>query len=143
MQPRGITSAECLAPECVSGFFGWMQAVPPPASTGETFAEKFCRHFNVPPDRFEKEVLRKALYPHARYLRRLLPDYLRAADRSFVAGVGRLRRRRDLAVEMAEFQRDARNQNFVRNRLRLRISARRMQHLVEAVWAEPPKPPGA
>jgi hypothetical protein len=119
-----------------------MQAAPPPASTGEPFAETFCRHFNVPPDRFEKELLRKALYPHARYFRRLLPDYMRAADRSFVAGIGRLRRRRDLALEVAEFQRDPRNQGFSRNRLRLRISARRMQHLVEAVWGETPPPGG-
>lgn len=139
--PAEITYAEYLAPERRAGLLRSMQAAPPPASTGETFAEKFCRHFNVPPDRFEKEVLRKALYPLARYFRRLLPDYMRAADRSFVAGIGRLRHRRDLALEVAEFQRDPRNQSFSRNRLRLRISARRMQHLVEAVWGETPTPP--
>ena len=110
---------------------------PSPLSAHESFAEKFCRHFAVSEDRFADEVLRRTLYPHARWLRFLLSDELLAADRAFVSSVGRLSRRRDFAGEAAEFQRDPRNARFARYRARFRISVRRMKRLFETVWAEP------
>ncbi len=112
-------------------------SAPPPLSSHESFAEKYSRHFNVPPERFADDLLRRTLYPHARWLRFLLSEELLAADRAFVSSVGRLSRRRDFAGEAAEFQRDPRNARFARYRARFRISVRRMRGLFETVWAEP------
>lgn len=102
----------------------------------ESFAEKYCRHFNVPSENFADDLLRRTLYPHARWLRFLLSDELLAADRAFVSSVGRLSRRRDFAGEAAEFQRDPRNARFARYRARFRISVRRMKNLFESVWVD-------
>lgn len=109
---------------------------PLPATPHESFAEKYSRHFNVPPERVADDLLRRSLYPHARWLRFLLSEELLAADRAFVSSVGRLSRRRDFAGEAAEFQRDPRNARFIRYRARFRISVRRMKRLFETVWAE-------
>lgn len=43
-----------------------------PASD-ETFAERFCCHFDVPAENFETEILRRTLYPHARWLNLFAP----------------------------------------------------------------------
>lgn len=102
----------------------------------ESFAEKYCRHFNVPSENFADDLLRRTLYPHARWLRFLLSDELLAADRAFVSSVGRLSRRRDFAGEAAEFQRDPRNARFARYRARFRISVRRMRHVFDTVCAD-------
>ncbi len=112
-------------------------SAPPPLSSHESFAEKYCRHFSVPPERFADDLLRRTLYPHARWLRFLLSEELLAADRAFVSSVGRLSSRRDFTGEAAEFQRDPRNARFARYRARFRISVRRMRGLFETVWAEP------
>jgi hypothetical protein len=102
----------------------------------ETFAAKFCRRFSVPIERFNDEVLVRTLYPHARLISLPGLGQLLDTDRSFVAHVGQLTRRRDFAGEALEFQHDPRNRGFWRKNARLRISIRRMQTLFESVWAD-------
>jgi hypothetical protein len=103
----------------------------------ETFAQKFCRHFGVPTERFDEEVLRRTLYPHARWVRRLGSRDLLSVDRSFVLSVGRLTRRRDFAGEAGEFGQEPCNRRFWRRWGRFRVSVGRMRELFDRVWLEP------
>jgi len=103
----------------------------------ETFAHKFCRHFEVPMERFTAELLRRTLYGHARLLLRLGSFDALSPDRDFARSVGRLTRPRDFTAEIREFQLDRRNTRFWRRRARLRVSVRRMQRVFTTVWDHP------
>jgi hypothetical protein len=98
------------------------------------FAELFCQKRDLTPDRFVEEVLAQALYPHAHILYVLLVwlhrDY-GAADLDFVNGVGRLARLPDFWVEAEEYAYHPRNFGFLRQRLRIRVSARRLRRLMK------------
>jgi hypothetical protein len=83
----------------------------------ETFQDKVCRHFDVPPEGYEALVLR------------LTP---------FIRAVGRLTRWRGFSGEAWDFQHDARNRHFTRRVLRLRVSVGRMRILFSEVWGVPP-----
>ena len=111
----------------------------PNASAG-SFQEKFCDHYGVPAELYEETVLRLTLYAHARWMIRWPARDFLAADRSFVAGVGRLTRWRDFDREAQEFQQDPRNRVFYRRTLCLRVSVDRMRVLFSEVWdgAVPP-----
>jgi hypothetical protein len=102
----------------------------------ECFQEKFCRHFGVPADRYGAAMMQRTLYWHARWLAWLGTRDFLSADRSFIASVGRLTRRRDFSGEVMEFRDDARNLTFWRRTARLRVSSARMQALVRDVWSE-------
>jgi len=98
------------------------------------FIELYCQKRDISPDRFLEEVLAQALYPHAHILYVLLiwlhRDY-GAADFEFINGVGRLSRLQDFWVEAEEFAHHPRNFGFLRQRLRLRVSARRLRRLMK------------
>jgi hypothetical protein len=102
----------------------------------ETFKDKVCRHFEVPPERYGDTVLALTLYPHARWLRLGAAHRLVEADRTFIEAVGRLTRWRGLSGEVWEFRRDPRNRLFWRQSLRLRVSVLRMRALFSEVWGE-------
>ena len=103
----------------------------------ETFQERFCHHFKVPPARYGEAMLRRTLYRRARLLRWLIGYDFLSADRCFIASVGRLTRRRDFSGEIKEFRYDARNQKFLRRVARLRVSSVRLQDVFREVWPEP------
>jgi hypothetical protein len=107
-----------------------------PDPIAETFQEKVCRHFDVPAERYEETVLSRTLYPHARWLRGVGSGDMFAADRSFVAGVGRLTRWSGFAAEASDFQHDSQNRRFWRRSLRLRVSVERMRVLFSEIWGE-------
>lgn len=109
----------------------------------ESFQEKFCRHFAVPPERYGATMLRRTLYGHVRWLRWLCAHDFLAADRCFIASVGRLTRRSDFSGEVTEFRCDDRNQGFWRRTARLRVSSDRMRVLFREVWPESRQPDGA
>jgi hypothetical protein len=114
----------------------------------ETFQEKFCTRYGVPAARYGETVLRLTLYPHARWLRLVPADELLAADRRFVAAVGRLTRWRSYSETERDYQHDPQNRLFSRSVLRLRISGTRMRLLFSEVWgqsipAEPESPGGS
>ena len=109
-----------------------------------SFQEKFCEHYGVAAERYAELVLRLTYYPHARWLVGLASDDFLGADRSFVAGVGRLTRWRDFAGEAQAFQQDSRNRGFARQKLCLRVSVARMRALFSEVWGgslSPKSPP--
>ena len=114
-----------------------MPNLTPESVSAETFQEKFCRHFDVPPERYHETVLRLTLYPQAQWLRLFGSSELLAIDRRFVAAVGQLTRWRGFAGAMWEFQHDAQSRKFSRRCLRLRISVERMRVLFSEVWGEP------
>lgn len=103
------------------------------------FEQKFCARYRVAPERCREIVLRRTLYPHARLLRRLIllfaPEFF-AADYDFIAGVGRLRRRRDFKIEVWDFLYNPANRGPLRRTLRLRVSVQRTQALLESLLGE-------
>ena len=111
-----------------------MVRTPSDPTPRESFAQRFCHQFGVNPEHFSREVLRRTLYPHARWACLLGSEHLLALDRSFVENVGQLTRRRDFIGEAAEFQNDPRNRKFWRRRARFRVSIGRMQSLFDSVF---------
>lgn len=108
----------------------------------ETFQDRFCRHFNVPPEKFADALMRRALYPRARLLYRLIWFFDRghfAPDEQFVTGVGRLTQRRDFFSELKDYHVNPDNRSFLRQQLRFRISANRMSKIFFEVWANDPE----
>jgi hypothetical protein len=99
----------------------------------ETFQEKACRHFDIPPERYGKTVLRLTLYPHARWLRLIPAHAWLAPDLTFVTAVGRLTHGRGFSEIARDFQRDPQNRRFGRRALRLRVSVSRMLELFSEV----------
>jgi hypothetical protein len=106
----------------------------PSSHPPERFAEKYCRHFALPPEAYEADALRRAFYPQGRLAHFLGFRDSFAADRTFIAGVGRLTRRRDLAGEAVEFHQEPSNREFWRRYGRFRVSVQRTQALMDAVW---------
>lgn len=100
-----------------------------------TFAELFCSQQGVAPGNFNRVVLRRSLYPHARLIARLVegmePDFF-AADRDFVSAVGALRRARDYSAEVSEFIHHPDNRRPVRRHLKIRLSTSRLKLLFKA-----------
>jgi hypothetical protein len=105
------------------------------------FGERLCARFHVPPDRYLEIAFRCTLYPQARLLRPLLlwldADFF-AADRDFLASVGRLWRRREFKVEVWDFLDHPANRGCLRRGLRLRVSVERTRRLVDALLENPP-----
>jgi hypothetical protein len=103
-----------------------------------TFCERFCARFGVRPERYEKAVLRRCLYPLARVLRPLLALNRRyfEADRDFIRGVGRITRLGQFNYEAGEYMHNPANRGFLRQRLKLRTSVSRLHRLVQAIFEE-------
>ncbi len=103
-----------------------------------TFAEIYCEREGVSPAALRETLLQRTLYPHARLIAGLgfrhLPG-LFLADREFVEDVGCLRSLQDFSLVLGGFVEHPSNRNFLRRRLRIRISAHRMLRIVRAVLA--------
>ena len=102
--------------------------------SAKTFAELYCEQNNIDPSRYQREVLSRALYPHARLLVWFLlsqPNQM-AADIDFVRAVGVLRRFRDFDFEAQEYAHHPANRGFWRINMNLRISTRAMRRMVRA-----------
>jgi hypothetical protein len=98
------------------------------------FVEQYCQQHNLAPERFVERMLAQALYPHAYILYVILvrvhPDF-GAADLDFIDGVGRLSRLEDFGVEAEDFGHHPQNFGLLRQRLRIRVSARRLRRLMK------------
>jgi hypothetical protein len=104
-----------------------------PGQPSRTFEELYCEQRGIPAEKFEPLIFRRALYPHARCLHRLItllaPDYF-AADHDIVRATGRLRRVRDFRVEAAEFTCHPANTGSLRRTFRVRLSTGRLRALL-------------
>ena len=102
-----------------------------------TFAELYCQQRNLVPERFVEKLLAESLYPHAHiffmFLVWLHADY-GVADIDLIGGVGRLTRLEDYWAEAEDFAHHPRNHGLLRQRLRIRVSARRLRRLVKETF---------
>jgi hypothetical protein len=103
--------------------------------TDKTFAELYCEKHGIDPEKYERVVLVRSLYPHARLLEPLLrliwAEHF-VADLDFVRGVGRLRRFREFFYEAEEFAHHPANRGFWRLNANVRVSSRALRRMVRA-----------
>ncbi len=94
-----------------------------------TFAETYCERYGVTPDRFVDSMFWRCLHRRTWGLVPLLklvwPDYFNA-DYELIREVGRLTRAQGLTEELASYHTHPLNGGFARQRLRLRVSVRRV-----------------
>lgn len=99
----------------------------------KTFAELYCEQHKISLDEFTRSVLRKTLYPQARFLAPILTFLSKrhfAADVEFAISVGGLRRYREYTIESEGYAHHPENLGFLRATLNLRVSSRLMRRLV-------------
>lgn len=99
----------------------------------KTFRELYCERRGIPADRFERELVNRSLHWQARpvyWLLSLNKQYT-SPDYDFVRGVGDLHRWREFHDEAVDYHHHPRNRGFLRTVLRLRVSSRRLQNLLE------------
>jgi hypothetical protein len=100
------------------------------------FISLYCRRRGIAPSAFARDLLLRSVYPHTRPLVTLLTQLNRGyfeADYEFIVDVGQLRRRTDFGAAAESYISHPANKGFIRRRLKLRISVRRMLELVEDV----------
>lgn len=103
----------------------------------DSFKVRFCERYGVPPAAFGEALLRRALYPHARPLCWFLGMWDRhyfQPDFEFIEDVAHLRSAAYFAEAMDCYINHPYNRRFLRRRLRLRISGRRMWEEVNAIF---------
>lgn len=119
---------------------------PPVDAKASTFAEKFCARHGISLADYEKEMLRRSLYPTGKLVRLLLSadaNYF-LPDREFIRGVGKLTRLHGFGAEVWSFTVNPENSRFWRLRLKMRVSAKRVYRQLERIM-EPTRevrPPG-
>jgi len=111
----------------------------------KTFAELFCSHRHLPPEHYQKAMLRCCLYRRALIVRPVLalmaPRFF-AADGELIARVGVLTTPEALDDEIDDFYHHDDNRSFLRRVLYLRVSGRRVRRLFGRLMpaAAPPAP---
>lgn len=99
----------------------------------KSFAHLYCAQNDLDPARYEREVLMRAAYPHARpflwFLLLVKPECL-AADLDFVRAVGDLRRFRDFDHEKQAYAHHPGNRGFFRMNCYIRVSSRALRRMV-------------
>lgn len=104
-----------------------------------SFMMLYCRTRGVIPASFATKVLLETLYPHARPLlgliAQLYPDHFRA-DYEFIEDVSRMQHHTDFGSAVESYISHPANADFLRRRLRLRISVRRMLRLANDIFPQ-------
>jgi hypothetical protein len=103
----------------------------------EDFKTLFCRHYDVKPENFAREMLKLTVYAHARWtiwiFSYLSGDYLEA-DYDFIDNVSRIRKFREYEQTVVEFFDHPMNQNnLFRQWFLIRVSSSRLRRLVREV----------
>lgn len=101
-----------------------------------TFAARFCAKHHIPPENYVDVALTYSLYPLARLMRPilvLLSSAYFTPDCDFIEDVGRITRLRDFESEVWAFFNHPKNRGFLRNTLKLRVSAQRLRGLVRDI----------
>jgi hypothetical protein len=102
----------------------------------KSFQALYCARWHVPPEQFRSDLLSRALYPHARpvmpLLRRINGQHCQA-DFEFIDDVAYLEKIEGFQDALDCFAGHFSNHGFLRRRLRLRISARRMWRVVREI----------
>lgn len=115
-----------------------------PSMKSRTFREIYGEREGITAMELNHRLFRLTLYPHARpfvwLLRRLHPRHF-VADYEFTEDVGHLRSLEDYTLALGSYLEHPSNHGFLRRRLRIRVSARRMFRIVRSVF--PPRGPAA
>jgi len=102
----------------------------------QSFLELYCQRTGLRRSQFVTDVLHRTLYPHAKPCIRLLEAFSAQyfhPDYEFIEDVSLMRRPGDFSTAMRSYLEHPHNRTFLRRRLRLRISVRRMLALVNHV----------
>lgn len=98
-----------------------------------TFQDAYCARHQCSADAFRKRVFWQALPPHARVFGLLFGGrnsrYF-AADRSFISSVGSAESLHQVLQEIRDYFMDPQNRGWLRHRVRIRVSSKRIQQLV-------------
>jgi len=103
----------------------------------KSFTELYCEQENLRPAAVPERLFRLTLYPHARLFAGLLRRLRRRhflADYEFIEDVGYLKSLQDFSLTLGSYVEHPDNRGFLRRTFRIRISARRMLHIVRAVF---------
>lgn len=99
------------------------------------FITLYCRRRGIAPSAFARDLLLRSVYPQTRLMVGLLtqlnPGHFEA-DLEFIVDVGQLRRRVDFGDAAESYLSHPANKGFLRRKLKLRISVRRMLEIVTA-----------
>jgi len=105
-----------------------------------SFAERFCKQYGIPPERYVEEMLNRSLYPQARWFAWLVnfvySDYF-YVDRELIRDLGLLNRVEAMQRQFDEFHYQPVNRRFLRRQLRLRVSERRAVRIAREVMLPP------
>ncbi len=109
--------------------------------TKEHYAHSFCKQQGIPTEQFVDEMLRHALYPHARLLLHVLlvidawsKNRLLAPDREIIGAVGNARSLRSIATTLSRMHWYYGKRWTFREETRLRISSRRVMKTARATF---------
>jgi len=105
----------------------------------QTFAKLFCEHYHVAPQRYQRAVFWRCLHRRAWVLAPLLlllnRDFF-TADFDLIERIRTLKSASELYGEVDDFNAHPWNCGFARRWLRMRLSIRRLTHLVNHVFAK-------
>lgn len=108
--------------------------------TEDSFRHRYCESRGLTPERFRGDLLARTLYPPARPLVPLLrladPEYFQP-DLEFIDAVGLMTDLEGFHEALDDYVGHYANRRFLRHRLRLRISARRMWRIARQVLPGP------
>ncbi len=111
-----------------------------------SFREVYCGLHGVEPLRFEREVLRLTLYPHAWLLAPLCHLFNRGyftADFELIRSVSGYCHGHHFSAEAMDYSAHPANQSFWRRVLRIRVSVRRLFILIQQTLPVPHGAPAA
>lgn len=104
---------------------------------GRTFAEIYGERTGLSPAELNHVLFIRSLYPPARLIARLVrwlnPRHF-IADYEFCEDVGNLRSLEDFSLALGSYLEHPANRGFLRRKLRIRVSARRMLQIVRTVF---------
>ena len=107
-----------------------------------TFAERYCAQNAIPAAEFQRHLVKRALYPHARFfvpvLLLLNSEYL-TADHDFIRGVERLTKYNEFYSASVDYVHHPANRGFLRRRCKIRVSSDRLRRIVRATLHLAPK----
>jgi hypothetical protein len=104
-----------------------------PAKKGKDFRTLFCEKFQCPPFEFERQLFQRCLHRHvlpfAAYLQRIHPQFFRE-DLGLIGDLATAASHAEVLTELNRFYgRNVRDRNWLRKRLSLRISGKRVLKL--------------
>lgn len=102
-----------------------------------TFRDAVCRRFGIAPERYEREVFLRCVFPAVGWLARLVwrvrPGYFRR-DRELIESVAECTSLSEVRAELNRFRSYNRPRGFGRRILHLRVSGQRLIRLAAQVF---------